>query len=163
MDDDSYRFYASVHTLYILLGRSFDANVSHHGIGVSRGQYMILYLLSKNGQMPQRRIAELCNLQKPTVSQHLKALCESGYALQYHIPGNQRCKMVAVTQRGRAELERMNALLKQDFEKRFSKDELHRINTRFRACAPILHQLRVKKKTRRRDDDKKVGPINSGI
>ena len=128
MDDDSYRFYASVHTLYILLGRSFDANVSHHGIGVSRGQYMILYLLSKNGQMPQRRIAELCNLQKPTVSQHLKALCESGYALQYHIPGNQRCKMVAVTQRGRAELERMNALLKQDFEKRFSKDELHRIN-----------------------------------
>ena len=128
MDDDSYRFYASVHTLYILLGRSFDANVSHHGIGVSRGQYMILYLLSKNGQMPQRRIAELCNLQKPTVSQHLKALCESGYALQYHIPGNQRCKMVAVTQRARAELERMNALLKQDFEKRFSKDELHRIN-----------------------------------
>ena len=106
MDDDSYRFYASVHTLYILLGRSFDANVSHHGIGVSRGQYMILYLLSKNGQIPQRRIAELCN----------------------DIPGNQRCKMVAVTQRGRAELERMNALLKQDFEKRFSKDELHRIN-----------------------------------
>lgn len=47
MDDDSYRFYVSVHTLYILLGRSFDANVSHHGIGVSRGQYMILYLLSK--------------------------------------------------------------------------------------------------------------------
>lgn len=119
MDDDSYRFYASVHTLYILLGRSFDAIVSHHGIGVSRGQYMILYLLSKNGQMPQRRIAELCNLQKPTVSQHLKALCESGYALQYHVPGNQRCKMIAVTQRGRAE---------QDFEKRFSKDELHRIN-----------------------------------
>ena len=114
MDDDSYRFYASVHTLYILLGRSFDANVSHHGIGVSRG--------------PQRWSAELCNLQKPTVSQHLKALCESGYALQYHIPGNQRCKMIAVTQRGKAELERMNALLKQDLEKRFSKDELHRIN-----------------------------------
>lgn len=78
--------------------------------------------------MPQRWIAELCNLQKPTVSQHLKALCESGYALQYHIPGNQRCKMIAVTQRGKAELERMNALLKQDLEKRFSKDELHRIN-----------------------------------
>lgn len=128
MDDDSYRFYVSVHTLYILLGRSFDANVSHHGIGVSRGQYMILYLLSKNEQMPQRWIAELCNLQKPTVSQHLKALCESGYALQYHIPGNQRSKMIAVTQRGKAELERMNALLKQDLEKRFSKDELHRIN-----------------------------------
>ena len=93
MDDDSYRFYASVHTLYILLGRSFDANVSHHGIGVSRGQYMILYLLSKNGQMPQGGIAELSNLQKQTVSQHLKALCETGYALQYIKRGIQRCKL----------------------------------------------------------------------
>lgn len=84
---------------FFLASRALTESVlKEHGLGIT--QWYVLYLLSANGPVRQRDLAELLEIERATVSEVVAALARKGFVEQATDPHDQRQKLLQLTRAG---------------------------------------------------------------
>lgn len=65
-------------------------------------QWYVLYQLANNGPTPQRDFPALLQVEKPTLSEVVRALVRKGFVSQEPDPDDQRQRVLALTETGRS-------------------------------------------------------------
>ncbi len=102
-------------TFHMLLYRAFHAQRNYlrpclNEIGLCPGQPKLITYLATNGPCRQRQLAEYLEVDPAAISRMLESLQKGGFVCLQEDDTNRRCKLVALTDRGRE----ANALWRQN-------------------------------------------------
>lgn len=89
---------AWVKRYYVATRAVMDAALRPYDLGAT--QWYVLWQLATNGPTAQREFLSLLNVEKPTLSEVVRALVRKGFVAQTAVAGDQRQRLLTLTPQG---------------------------------------------------------------